>query len=83
MLADGMTKNQPEKLFVIHRDEIQTGDLRVRREDVKDLLNTSDRIPSTVNCVTSVEPGSGRIPQGYSHAKDLPELPDESENLNE
>jgi hypothetical protein len=70
MLADGMTKNQPEKLFVMHRDEIHSGDLRVRREDVKDLLNTSDRVPKAVHCVTSEEPGSGCVPQGYSHTRD-------------
>ena len=33
--ADGMTKNQPEKLFSVHSARLRYGGLSCRREDVK------------------------------------------------
>jgi hypothetical protein len=57
MLADGMTKNQPEKLFIEHRDVLHSGNLPVRREDVKDLLDPSDGQTKSVrvaDCIYSV-----------------------------
>ena len=45
-LADGLTKNQPEKLFTLHSSIIMSGTLMYRREDVKTAIAmraTNDR----------------------------------------